>query len=156
MIENFAKGLRCRGTVEGVDLKTGEVVFKKKNMFVQAGLNEIAKMVAGQEGAVPAYIAVGTSNTEPTSADTTLKGTELGRKAFEDVEITDSSIKYSASFLAGEASGAWEETGMFSASTGGVMWSRAVTGTYTKIDKDEIKVFWTYEFEDASSTQSPS
>lgn len=145
-----------KGSIKGVDLKTGKTVFENHNMFVQVGLNEIAKMVAGQEGAVPAYIAVGTSSVAPTSADTVLKGEELGRKIFDSKEITDSSIKYSASFLAGEASGVWEETGMFSASTGGIMWSRAVTGTYTKKDKDEIKIFWTYEFLDNSEVSSPS
>lgn len=145
-----------KGSIKGVDLKTGKTVFENHNMFVQVGLNEIAKIVAGQEGAIPAYIAAGTSSVAPTSADTVLKGSELGRKAFDTKEVTDSSIKYSASFLAGEASGIWEETGMFSSASGGVMWSRAITGTYTKKDKDEIKIFWTYEFLDNSEISSPS
>lgn len=147
-------GLRCKGSIRGVNLATGETVFENKNMFVQLGLNEIAKLVAGQAGSIPAYIAVGTSSTTPTGADVVLRGNELGRKSFDDVEITDSTIKYSATFLAGEASGIWEETGLFSASN--VLWSRAVTGTYTKKDKDEIRVFWTYEFLDNSETQAVS
>lgn len=146
----------CKGSIKGVDLKTGDVVFENHNMFVQIGLNEIAKLVAGEASDIPTHIAVGTSSDEPTSADTNLKGTELGRKAFDNYEITDSSIKYSASFLAGEASGIWEETGMFTANEGGKMWSRAVIGTYTKKDKDEIKIFWTYEFLDASETEPRS
>lgn len=148
----MSKGfLKCRGHVIGVDLKTGKTVFENHNMFVQLGLNEIAKMVAGQSGAKPTYIAVGTSNVAPTVGDTALKGSELGRKAFDSKEVTDSTISFVASFGAGEATGVWEETGMFTAASGGIMWSRAVTGTYTKKDKDEIKVFWNYTFEDNSA-----
>ena len=147
-------GIRCKGTVEAVDLKTGETVFRKSNMFVQLGLNEIAKLVAGEAGSIPAFIAVGTSSTPPTGADVVLRGTELGRKGFDEVQITDSSIKYSATFLSGEASGIWEETGLFSDTN--VLWSRAVTGTYTKKDKDEIRIFWTYEFKDNSETEAAS
>lgn len=143
-------GVICKGTVKGVDMKTGEVVFENHNMFVQLGLNELAKLVANQGGAVPTHIAVGTSNTPPSKADAALKGSELGRKAFEEVEVTDSSIKFSAVFLAGEATGVWEETGIFTTSEGGTIWSRAVTGTYTKKDKDEIRIFWTYDFADNS------
>lgn len=148
----MSKGfLKCRGHVIGVDMKTGKTVFDNHNIFVQLGLNEIAKLVAGKGGTIPTHIAVGTSNTVPAAGDTSLKGSELGRKAFDSAEVTDSSISFVASFGAGEATGVWEETGMFTAASGGIMWSRAVTGTYTKKDKDEIKVFWNYTFEDNSA-----
>lgn len=145
-------GIKVRGSVKAINTKTGEVVFENHNMFVQTGLNEIAKLVAGQAGAsIPAYIAVGTSSTAPSLADTALKGTELGRKAIASVEVTSASIKYGVTFAAGEATGAWEETGIFSAASGGIMFSRAVTGTYTKGALDEIKIFWTYDFADNSA-----
>lgn len=148
----MSKGfLKCRGHVLGVDVKTGKTVFENHNMFVQLGLNEIAKMVAGQSASKPTHIAVGTSNVAPAAGDTALKGSELGRKVFEEVNVSDSAISFVASFGAGEATGVWEETGMFTAESGGIMWSRAVTGTYTKKDKDEIKVFWNYTFEDNSA-----
>lgn len=148
----MSKGfLKCRGHVLGVDVKTGKTVFENHNIFVQLGLNEVAKLIAGKGGTIPTHIAVGTSNTAPTSGDTALKGTELGRKAFDSKEVSDSTISFVASFGAGEATGVWEETGMFTAASGGIMWSRAVTGTYTKKDKDEIKVFWNYTFEDSSA-----
>lgn len=59
-------------------------------------------------------------------------------------------MKFIASFLAGEASGVWEEVGLFD--TADVMWSRSLTGTYTKKDKDKIEVHWTYEFYDNSQS----
>lgn len=144
--------IRLKGSIKAVDLKTGKVVFENHNMFVQTGLNEIAKLVAGSVGAViPAYIAVGTSSTAPSLADVALKGTELGRKALTVDEVTSGTIKYSVTFAAGEATGAWEETGIFSAASAGTMFSRAVTGTYTKGSLDEIKIFWTYSFSDNSA-----
>lgn len=148
----MSKGfLKCRGHVLGIDVKTGKTVFENHNMFVQLGLNELAKIVGGESGTVPTHIAVGTSNVAQNVGDTALKGSELGRKAFDSVEVTDSTISFMVSFGAGEATGVWEETGMFTAGSGGIMWSRALTGTYTKKGKDEIKVFWNYTFEDNSA-----
>lgn len=143
MIGNFI----VSGSVKGVDLKTGKTVFENHNIFVQTGLNELAKLVKDKSGAVPSHIAVGTSNTEPVIGDTALKGNELSRKPFEETKITAASVKYAASFLAGEATGVWEETGIFTAASDGIMWSRALTGTYTKGAADEIKIYWTYKFE---------
>ena len=143
MIGNFI----VSGSVKGIDLKTGKTVFENHNIFVQTGLNELAKLVKDKSGAVPSHIAVGTSNTEPVIGDTALKGSELGRKPFESSEITAASVKYAVTFLAGEATGVWEETGIFTAGSAGIMWSRALTGTYTKGAADEIKVYWTYKFE---------
>lgn len=144
--------MKVKGSIKAVDVRTGKVVFERHNMFVQTGLNEIAKLVAGQsEATIPAYVAAGTSSTAPSLADAALKGTELGRKALSVVSVTDGSIKYSATFAPGEATGAWEEVGIFSASSGGIMFSRAVTGTYTKGTLDEIQIFWTYDFSDSSA-----
>ena len=143
--------LKCRGHVLGIDVKTGKTVFENHNMFVQLGLNELAKIVGGKGGTAPTHIAVGTSNTAPNKADTALKGTELGRKAFDSVTVTNSTISFMATFGGGVATGTWQETGMFTAASGGTLWSRALTGTYTKKANDEIKVFWNYTFEDNSA-----
>ena len=141
----------CCGTLEAIDLKTGKTVFKVHNMFVQTGLNEIAKFVAKKSPTAPSHIAVGTSSTAPSLADVGLKGSQLARIAFEAVEQTNGTVKFTATFAAGVGTGVWEETGIFTAATGGILFSRAVTGTYTKKDKDEIKIIWTYQFNDASA-----
>lgn len=140
----------CCGTLEAIDLKTGKTVFKVHNMFVQTGLNEIAKFVAKKSTTVPSHIAVGTSNVAPSLADVGLKGNQLARIPFEQVEQTNGTVKFTASFGAGVGTGVWEETGIFTAASGGILFSRAVTGTYTKKDKDEFKIIWTYQFNDAS------
>lgn len=141
----------CCGTLEAIDLKTGKTVFKVHNMFVQTGLNEIAKFVAKKSPTAPSHIAVGTSNVAPSLADVGLKGDQLARLAFEKVEQTNGTVKFTATFGAGVATGVWEETGIFTAESDGILFSRAVTGTYTKKDKDEIKIIWTYQFNDASA-----
>lgn len=141
----------CCGTLEAIDLKTGKTVFKVHNMFVQTGLNEIAKFVSKKSPTAPSYIAVGTSNVAPSLADVGLKGSQLARIPFEEVEQTNGTVKFTATFEAGVGTGVWEETGIFTAASGGILFSRAVTGTYTKKDKDEIKIIWTYKFNDASA-----
>lgn len=141
----------CCGTLEAIDLKTGKTVFKVHNMFVQTGLNEIAKFVSKKSPAAPSHIAVGTSNVAPSLADVGLKGSQLARVPFEKVEQTNGTVKFTATFAAGVGTGVWEETGIFTAASGGILFSRAVTGTYTKKDKDEIKIIWTYQFNDASA-----
>lgn len=141
----------CCGTLEAIDLKTGKTVFKVHNMFVQTGLNEIAKFVAKKSPTAPSHIAVGTSNAAPSLADVGLKGSQLARIAFDKVEQTNGTVKFTATFPAGTGTGVWEETGIFTAASGGILFSRAVTGTYTKKDKDEIKIIWTYQFNDASA-----
>lgn len=141
--------ITMRGCIKAINTVTGEVVFEKHNNIVQVGLNELAKMVGGQTGSVPQYCAVGTSNAATTLADTALKGTELARKAFDSVSVSDGAVNYVTTFGPGVGTGVWEETGMFSAESEGIMWSRALTGTYTKGENDEIKVFWTYLFKDA-------
>lgn len=140
------EGIILKGSVMGINTRTGEVAFKKDNMIVQTGLNELAKLVANKGGVFPTHIAVGTSNVAPDLGDVALKGSELARAAFEAVEVTAGSIKFSATFAPGVATGVWEETGLFTADSAGIMYSRALTGTYTKGAKDEIKVFWTYSF----------
>lgn len=141
----------CCGTLEAIDLKTGKTVFKVHNMFVQTGLNEIAKFVSKKSSTAPSHIAVGTSNVAPSLSDVGLKGNQFARIPFEKVEQTDGTVKFTATFGAGVGTGVWEETGIFTAASGGILFSRAVTGTYTKKDKDEIKIIWTYQFNDASA-----
>lgn len=142
------KSIRIRGDLEIINAKTKEVLVKTHNTFVATGLAEIAKWIGNDTAVIPSHIAVGTSNTAPASGQTALVGTELGRKAFSSTTVNANSVTYVAIFDEGEATGTWEETGVFSASSAGTMFSRAVTGTYTKGALDKIEVHWTYTFVD--------
>lgn len=143
------KTIKIRGEMKIINAKTREVLRENHNMFVASGLAEIAKWIGSDNTAVvPSHIAVGTSSTAPASAQTALVGTELGRKAISTTTVNDNSVTYVAIFNEGEATGVWEETGVFSAASAGTMFSRAVTGTYTKGALDKIEVHWTYTFTD--------
>lgn len=143
------KTIKICGEMKIINAKTREVLRENHNMFVASGLAEIAKWIGSDVSAVvPSHIAVGNSSTAPASGQTALDGTELGRKAISSTTVNDNSVTYVAIFEEGEATGVWEETGVFSAASEGTMFSRAVTGTYTKGALDKIEVHWTYTFTD--------
>lgn len=136
--------MKCKGIMKIIDKKTGKVLLEKHNRFVTAGLDAIAKLINGEANDIPAYIAVGTSATAIADGQTALQGTELARVVFDSHVRTGHSIELVATFANGIGTGAWEEAGIFSASTGGVMFSRVLTGTYTKRAVDIFEVHWTY------------
>ena len=102
----------------------------------------------GESNDIPAYVAVGTSSTAIADNQTALVGSELARVVFDSHVRTGNSIELVTTFTAGIGTGAWEEAGIFSASTGGIMFSRCLTGTYTKRAVDVIEVHWTYTIQD--------
>lgn len=142
-------GIRCRGSFQVFDKDSGALLFENHNMFMNLALEQIAKFVAGVSGLlVPTVVKVGTSNAEVAMGQTALSGSILGTKTVDSATADGSSVKFIASFLAGEAMGVWEEVGLFD--TTDLMWSRSLTGTYTKKDLDKIEVHWTYDFFDNS------
>lgn len=150
MIKDKLKGgLRCRGSFQVFDKDTKELLFENHNMFTNYALTQIANWVSGLTGVlVPSVIKVGTSTAPVAMGQTALQGSILGSKSVESAVATGASVKFIASFLNGEATGVWEEVGLFDSAD--YMWSRSLTGTYTKKDLDKIEVHWTYEFFDNS------
>lgn len=140
--------MKCKGIMKIVDKKTGKVLLEKHNRFVTSGLNAIAALINGESNAIPTHIAVGTSATAIADSQTALVGTELARVAFDSHVRTGNSIELVATFSTDVGTGAWEEAGIFSASTGGTMFSRCLTGTYTKRSVDIIEIHWTYTIQD--------
>lgn len=140
--------MKCKGIMKIVDKKTGKVLLEKHNRFVTSGLNAIAALMNGESNDIPAYVAVGTSSTAIADNQTALVGSELARVVFDSHVRTGNSIELVTTFAAGIGTGAWEEAGIFSASTGGIMFSRCLTGTYTKRAVDVIEVHWTYTIQD--------
>lgn len=139
----------CKGSFEVFDKETGKLLFANHNMFTNLSLAQVAKWVAGDTSIlVPTVVKIGTSTAEVAMGQTALQGTVLGSKTIDSAVAEGPSVKFVASFLAGEASGVWEEVGLFD--TADVMWSRSLTGTYTKKEKDKIEVHWTYDFYDNS------
>lgn len=149
--DNLKRGLRCRGSFQVFDKDTKELLFENHNMFTNFALAQIASWVGGDSDVlVPTVVKVGNSTVPVAMGQTALQGNVLGAKSVESTSATGASVKFIASFLNGEATGVWEEVGLFD--TNDVMWSRSLTGTYTKKDSDKIEVHWTYEFFDNSQT----
>lgn len=153
MSDNKAKaGLCVHGSFEVFDKDTGALLFSNHNMFTNLSMQQVAKWISGQEGIkIPTVCKVGTSNAAVAMGQTALQGSVLGSKTVDSATPTGASVLFITSFLAGEASGVWEEVGMFDADD--VMWSRSLTGTYTKKANDKIEVHWTYEFKDVSQVE---
>lgn len=140
--------MKCKGIMKIIDKKTNKVILEKHNRFVTSGLNAIAALLNGESNAIPTHIAVGTSTTAIDDSQTALVGTELARVAFDSHLRTGNSIELIATFGAGVGTGAWEEAGIFSADSAGIMFSRVLTGTYTKRANDVFEVHWTYTIQD--------
>lgn len=147
--DNLKGGLRCRGSFQVFDKDTKELLFENHNMFTNFALTQIANWVSGlSDVLVPSVVKIGTSTSPVAIGQTALQGEVLGSKTIDSAEATGASVKFITTFLNGEASGAWEEVGLFDSADN--MWSRSLTGTYTKKDLDKIEVHWTYEFFDNS------
>ena len=144
-------GLKCKGTVRGYDKDSGKLLFQHGNMFMNTALEQVAKWIAGDNTIkIPTVVKVGNSNAAVAMGQLALSGDVLGTKTLDSATATGASVEFVASFLAGEGTGVWEEVGLFDADD--KMWSRALTGTYTKKDLDKIEVHWTYDFYDSSET----
>ena len=140
--------MKCKGIMKIVDKKTGKVILEKHNRFVTSGLDAIAALINGESTTIPTHIAVGTSNASISDSQTALVGTELARVPFDSHVRTGNSIELVATFGTGVGTGAWEEAGIFSAASGGTLFSRVLTGTYTKRQSDVFEVHWTYTIQD--------
>jgi hypothetical protein len=83
-----------------------------------------------------AYIGVGDSATAFSSAQTDLQGTSKTRKgmeaSFPDQSQGANVMRFKASFGTGDANYAWNEWGVFNASTAGTMMNRKVESLGTK------------------------
>lgn len=113
-----------------------------KNLVVTAGKKVIADRMKGTPtlGAMT-HMAVGTGQTAPTIGDTAL-GTQAGTRATVSTNVVDTVITYSATFIAGQGTGALTEAGIFNASSGGDMLCRTVFSVVNKGDGDTLSVNW--------------
>lgn len=108
--------------------------------LTNTGATEICKASIAESGFVPingtnAHLAVGDSSTAFAASQTDLQAsTNKLRKAMESGYPTRSSNQLTLRSLygTGDANYAWNEHGIFSASSGGNMWSRKVESLGTK------------------------
>ena len=113
-----------------------------KNLVVTTGLAHIAGRM--KDASIPtqmSHMALGSSSTTPTLADTALGGS-LGRVALTATSVTSNAVTYTATFGSGTATGAVVEAGIFNASSGGTMLCRTVFPVINKNSTDSLAVTW--------------
>jgi len=124
--------------------KNGEVIREIDNLVVTAGKELLASRLAGNSGSVISYMAVGTGTTAAAVGNTTL-ATEVDRNALSVSGGTASgaAVTYATTWLAGDATGALTEAGLFTASSGGTMLARTVFAAVNKGSDDLVTISWT-------------
>lgn len=106
--------------------------------LTNAGRNHIATTLIGEAvtayNNANAYLAAGDGTTAFAATQTDLQGTNKTRKAMDATYPTRSTnvLTFRSTFATGDANYAWEEWGVFNASSGGTMLSRKVEALGTK------------------------
>jgi hypothetical protein len=120
-----------------------ESVFEFNNLVVTAGREYIASRMASATDDVVSDMALGTGDTAVVLGDTTLE-TEIGRVELATVGGVHSgnTVTYSTTFVAGVATGAITEAGLFNDDTAGTMLARTVFPVINKQAADQIGVTW--------------
>ena len=112
-----------------------------KNLIVAVGKNIITSRLVGNTTAIPSHMAVGSSNTAATTAQTAL-GTELSRVSLDSSTRTNNTIAYIATFPAGVGTGTITEAAILNASSTGDMLCRTNFNEVNKAAGDVIVITW--------------
>ena len=106
--------------------------------LVDAGRNHLAGILIGEAltdfNNANAHIGVGNSSTAFSAAHTDLQGGSKTRKAMDVTYPTRATnvLTFRSTFATGEGNHAWDEWGIFNASSAGTMFSRKVEALGTK------------------------
>lgn len=134
-----AKG---RLTITLVD-ESGQIKDKREidNLVVAVGKAHIAERLAANTAVVMSHMAIGTSNTAPSSGQTAL-GTELARTTLDTTVVNTATVTYSATFPAGTGTGTLTEAGIFNSANVGTMLCRTRFNPVVKAAGEALIVGW--------------
>lgn len=116
------------------------------NLVVNAGLAFIASRMVGTSAAVMSHMALGSSSTAAAAAQTDVQSVLGSRKALSSTAIVGANsnqVQYVAAFVAGEATGAVVEAGIFNAASAGTMLCRTTFAVVNKEANDTMTITWT-------------
>jgi len=126
---------------------SGEVeVVHKDNIIVGGGFDFVADAIGNPSArpGVMGWIAVGTGSTAAASTQTSLV-TELKRNAATYAHTGGTKVfTFTANFLAGDATGAITEAGVFNAASAGTMFDRVVFPVVNKGSDDSLTAVFTF------------
>lgn len=123
--------------------ENGQVKDKREvnNLVVNAGKAFIASRMNSNSAVIMNYMAVGSSNTSPTVADTAL-GSELGRVEVDSATVSNTTLTFTATYPAGTGTGTLAEAGIFNASSSGTMLCRTNFNEVNKASGDTVVITW--------------
>ena len=114
-----------------------------KNLVVNTGLAFIASRMVGTSKAAMSHMALGSSTTAAAAGQTDLVSMLGAREGLDGSVVNANQVQYTASFEAGDATGAVTEAGIFNAASGGDMLCRTVFPVVNKAADDTMAVTWT-------------
>lgn len=144
----FEEGMTIKGAITLLLTKaSGEVeVHHKDNIIVGGGFDFVADAIgnASARPGVMGWIALGTGSTVAASTQTALV-TELKRNAATYAHTAGTKVfTFTASFLAGDATGAITEAGVFNAASAATMFDRVVFPVVNKGADDSLTAVFTF------------
>jgi hypothetical protein len=119
----------------------GEVVQNVDNLVVTVGKNFVASRMKDATATAMSHMGIGSGSSSAAAGDTAL-GNQLDRNALTSTTVTNNEVVYSATFAAGEGTGAVTEAGIFNAATSGTLLCRTVFSTVNKGAADSLSIQW--------------
>ena len=119
-----------------VDGTPDEVLEVEGNLLVNAGIVVMLNLLARNTGTAfttgaNAHVAAGSNAAAAAAGDTDL-GTILGVREVATAVVSAQTVTFQATFAAGQATGVWEEVGVFNALAGVTMLNHLVSSLGTK------------------------
>jgi hypothetical protein len=137
-------GLKLRGDVALVLRdKKGNIKEERKikNLIVDAGLNFICDRMKNDETAM-SHMGLGSGTTAADASDTSLESQLGSREVLDSDTVSGSTITYTSSFEANDATGSVTEAAIFNAASGGTMLCRTVFAVVNKASDDSLSITW--------------
>jgi hypothetical protein len=126
----------------------------EKNMVMNVGLAFMTSRLLNGTSTVMSHMAIGSNNTANAATMTTLT-TETARSVLSSATqvtttVTDDSVQFVATFIAGQGTGVVQEAALFNAASAGTMLSRLVFGVITKGVDDGLTLTWKIKLANAA------
>lgn len=123
----------------------GEVKQREEvhNLVCTAGKNKLLAVSGGEALTAFTYVAIGTSGTAASTADTAL-GAEIARSPIQTpTNPTAGQYQVQYTFPAGTGTGAIQEAGLFDAASAGNLFAHQVFAVINKGASDTLQITWT-------------
>jgi hypothetical protein len=118
-----------------------EVVQEVPNLVVTSGKGYVASRMKDASVTAMSHMAIGTGASAAAAGNTAL-GSEAERNSLTSTTVSGGTVTYTATFSAGEGTGAITEAGLLNASSGGTMLCRTVFAVVNKGAQDSMTITW--------------